>query len=115
MTFQQDTNETAVLFRKYPNIEGGEVIALFPEIPGDMNLDTCSSFVHVGQHSAAHVHGCINGTRPAKPAEYADLKRELESAPYGYRLKIYKRLQRSFLERRRFELTPDYLKPLLEA
>ena len=95
MPFAQDKDETAVIFRKYPNIEGGEVIALFPELPGDMNADTCSSFVHVGQHGAAHLRGCIDGTRPARPAEYADLKKELESAPYGYRLKVCQRATRA--------------------
>jgi hypothetical protein len=104
MPFEQDKDETAVIFRKYPNIHGGEVIALFPELPGDMNLDTCSSFVHVGQHSAAHLTGCINATRPAKPPEYEALKKELESAPYGYRLKICQRATRVHADMRRKSL-----------
>ena len=104
MTFQQDTEETAVIFRKYPNIRGGEVIALFPEIPGDYSGYTCSSYMHVGQHGAASWHGCIDESRAAKPEEYASLKKELESAPFGYRLRIYKRWQRGFLKKLQADL-----------
>ena len=104
MTFTQDTDETAVIFRKYPNIHGGEVIALFPELPGDMNADTCSSYAHVGQHSAAHVNGCIDATRPARAAEYADLVRELEGEPYGYRLKVCKRVTGAMRDAKRQSL-----------
>jgi hypothetical protein len=54
---------------------------------------TC--YAHVGQHGAcsfAWFHGRTH--RPASPAEYADLKAELESAPYGYRLRVFKRRNR---------------------
>ena len=66
MTFQQDTEETAVIFRKYPNIRGGEVIALFPEIPGDYSGYTCSSYVHVGQ--LAYSSGMVVSTRREQPS-----------------------------------------------
>jgi len=63
-----------------------------------------SCFAHIGQHSACDL-GWYNQTRPATPEEYADLKRELESAPYGYKLKIYHRMQRgAFLAARRAAL-----------
>lgn len=75
-----------VLFR----VDSGGVTAVFPTEPGDYSGNmTC--YAHVGQHS-----GCSFGwyltTRAATPAEYADLKAELESI--GYRLKVYRRLTR---------------------
>lgn len=100
--FKQDDDITPVIFRKYGPRRGGEVIALFPAEANDkMRSEICSSYVHVGQHGAANPQIVINQTRAAKPEEYADLKRELESAPYGYRLKVYTRMQRSFGEARR--------------
>jgi hypothetical protein len=57
-------------------------------------------FAHVGQHS-----GCSRDwyrtTRAATPAEYVSLQKELESAPYGYRLKVYKRITREHDDARR--------------
>jgi hypothetical protein len=102
--FRQDEIETPVIFRKFGSRHGGDVIALFPTVPGTYDPYTCSSYVHVGQHGSADPQYVINGTRAAKPSEYAELRKELESAPYGYRLKIYKRLQRSFFDVRRKEL-----------
>ncbi len=67
----------------------GSVIALFPQI--DEGHGLCSSYEHVGQHGTADYNHCIASTRPAKPEEYADLKRELESAPYRYVLQVYHR------------------------
>ncbi len=52
----------------------------------------CTCYAHVGQHSGCSM-GWYHKTRAAKPEEYADLQRELESAPYGYRFKIYNRIQ----------------------
>lgn len=82
----EDEEVTPVIFKKLE----GEVIALFPadnEGPGMIG-----SFMRVGQHGAASASLC--GTLPsAKPEEYAALKKELESAPYHYRLKVYRRRQ----------------------
>jgi hypothetical protein len=108
MTFKQDVVETPVIFRRLRArlraTEGGGVIALFPAEPGDMSPYTCSSYVHVGQHGAADPQHVMQNSRPATREEYEDLKRELESAPYGYRLKMYRRLNRKFLELRKAEL-----------
>lgn len=101
--FKQDSEFTPVIFRKARKKYGGEVIALFPAEPWSNAYD-CACYVHVGQHGAADPHHVINTSRLATPAEYADLKRELESAPYGYRLKLYTRLQRSFMAMRRATL-----------
>ena len=77
-----------------------EVIALFPELPGDNDpYSTCLSYQHVGQHGAAAV-SLMDVTRPATPEEYAPLMRELVAA-VGYNLRIGHRFTRSdFLKRR---------------
>jgi hypothetical protein len=80
-----------VIFRVWPKAEGGGVIALFPTIPGSArDRYSVESYQHVGQHGAASMD-IIHRTRPATPAEYASLKRELERAPYHYKLKVYQR------------------------
>lgn len=84
---------TVVVFRKWPKSEGGTVLALFPYEQASHGL--CSSYEHVGQHGGADYAGCIGRTKPAKPEEYAALKRELESAPYHYQLDVRKRVKYS--------------------
>ena len=81
---------TRVVFRKWKD---GGVIALFPDIAEDRRgaRYACSCFEHVGQHEAADPDVVIRATRPATPEEYAPLKRELESAPYFYRLAVRRR------------------------
>ncbi len=109
--FEQDKEETPVMFRMprkervrdhisgkmYWHQDG--VVALFPAELGTYDPGTCSSYVHVGQHGSADP-GYIHRSRKATPEEYADLKRELESAPYGYRLKVYSRYQYKFTKAR---------------
>lgn len=89
---KRDKEKTTVIFRKWKvQTDPGDIIALFPwveESPG-----RCSSFEHVGQHGRADYCGVIRLTTPATPAEYADLKRELEQY-YGYNLTIRKRRSR---------------------
>lgn len=75
---------TAVIFRKWKDTGG--IIAFFPEI--DEGYGLCCSYEHIGQHRAA---AYPNNTVLAKPEEYAALKQELESAPYHYRFKVYRR------------------------
>jgi hypothetical protein len=86
----QDTETTVVVFRKWTRQcdqgPGDDVIALFPEIPGSPGM--CESFEHFGQHGSAGYDGVLSITRAATPDEYADLKRELEAEPYGYRLDV---------------------------
>ena len=108
MTKQQIRDSTDVLFRvgrsgiEMMNYEdAAAVIALFPGDAGTHDLDTCSAYVHVGQHTCADLRHVIATTRPATPAEYAALKRELESAPYRYQLRMLKRTSRRHLESRR--------------
>jgi hypothetical protein len=93
---------TPVIFRKWPKAEGGGIIALFPLEPAASEYD-CSSYEHVGQHGAATLD-IIHRTRPATPAEYADLKQELESAPYFYYLQVRQRVPANAMEVRRRRL-----------
>lgn len=70
----------------------GHVTAVFPEQSEGFNM--IASYAHVGQHGKASWEWVFWCTRPATPEQYADLKRELEAEPYGYRLKVIKRRPR---------------------
>lgn len=84
---------TPVLFR-IERRKGGEVTAVFPCEPHDMSGNNMTCYCQVGQHGACSFEWLATGShRLAKPEEYADLQRELESEPYAYRLQVYKRLQ----------------------
>jgi len=65
----------------------GEVFALFPTLPAYGYYVTC--YQHIGQHCAADYGLCINDSRPAQPAEYADLLEELTQI--GYVLRVVRR------------------------
>lgn len=79
------TTTTRVIFRKWK--KEGDIIAFFPDIP---DTGCCVlSYMHVGQHGAADYQGLLKETIPARPEEYTDLRKELESI--GYRLDIHKR------------------------
>lgn len=75
------TKETPVkvVFRKW---HGGDVIALFPQIPQDVYGHYCVSYERVGQHGGAN-YDIVSQTSPASPDEYADLKTELERIGYA--------------------------------
>lgn len=84
---------TPVLFRIDRSGERREVTAVFPAEPGRFSAGrfyTC--YAHLGQHGSCSHDWYVTRTRPATPSEYADLKRELESAPYGYRLQVCQRM-----------------------
>lgn len=53
-------NEQRVVFRKWRDT--GSVIALFPEIPTDLQGWYCEAYEHVGQHGGADYHGVIRAT-----------------------------------------------------
>lgn len=89
-------NLTRVVFRKWKKNDGSwgsdGIIALFPLDHCDLDNEAlCNSFEHVGQHGGADYDGVIRQTVPATPEEYADLKREIESPPYNYKLRVCKR------------------------
>jgi hypothetical protein len=70
--------KTKTLFRKFHE---GDIIALFPEIPGNSNAQTCMSYQTIGQHGSASVD-LSHCTQPAKPEEYAELLAELVKIGY---------------------------------
>jgi hypothetical protein len=91
--FKPDTEITPVLFRA--NRSGpfkGDVTAVFPCENADLAGYAMTCYQHVGQHGACYL-GWYHTTRRATQDEYAALQRELESAPYGYRFKVYARIQ----------------------
>lgn len=87
----EEPQKDVVIFRQYmtKGVHEGQVIALFPQIKASGALFTC--FGHAGQHGSADYDLTMRLTRPATEAEYAALKKELESAPYYYRLDVRKR------------------------
>ena len=76
--------KTQVIFRIWRK----EVIALFPYEIADMK-GNCLSYQHIGQHGAANYSAIVYESRPATPAEYADLKAELEKL--GYQLEVIRK------------------------
>ena len=87
-----DTFDTPVVFRADRSGPfNGDVTAVFPADPYDVQGHLMGSYVHVGQHG-----GCSWGwyltTRAARPDEYADLLAELINI--GYRPKVYRRITR---------------------
>jgi hypothetical protein len=98
-----DDEITVVMFRKWRDTSmiGDGVIALFPCEPADHTGLMCESYEHVGQHGAASPTSVVSRTRPATEAEYAALKRELETPPYGYRLRIVQRTPKNAADIRR--------------
>lgn len=81
---------TRVVFRKwYRKTDGNGVIALFPDDKQDSWM--IQSYEHEGQHGAADYTGVVRRTKPATPEEYAALKRELESPPFDYVLRVVQR------------------------
>lgn len=86
-----DTEKTLVVFRKFKD---GAVIALFPEFINYPD-GACESYMRIGQHGAADYNGLLSITKLATPKEYASLKRELESGPYGYNLKVRRKFTRA--------------------
>lgn len=82
-------DKTITIFRKYKD---GEIIALFPAERWNRHDNTCTSYVHVGQHGDADYDYVVYRTTLATPEEYADLKSELERI--GYDLDIKKKYTR---------------------
>lgn len=77
---EQNNDETVVVFRVWNR--GGEVVALFPELPGSPDPLTCLSYERSGQHGPAITTIVRGSTRPATTSEYTPLLRELESIGY---------------------------------
>lgn len=91
---KRDKEKTKVIFRTYPN---GDVIALFPELPGTNDPSTCESYMHVGQHSSAHYTSVIRSTVAAGAVE--TLYKELTAI--GYNLEVKTRDARAAMYNKR--------------
>ena len=65
--------------------DDSDVFALFPVLPADNYGNLCTSYQHVGQHSAADYRLCIRNSRPASKVEAADLLAELRGIGYNPR------------------------------
>jgi hypothetical protein len=84
-----------VIFRQYKGkaYTYDDVVALFPALPtnpSDPSEFQC--YQHISQHRPTRAFTIMLYTRPAKPAEYQALKRELEAEPYKYRLRVVHRI-----------------------
>ena len=86
-----------VVFRKWRDT--GDIIALFPELPSDLQGWYCDAYEHVGQHGGADFHGVIRATTPVEPEEATDLAQELTRI--GYNLRPIKRASWRHHEKRR--------------
>lgn len=88
-----------VVFRQWREKNGGDIIALFPELPADYHGRFVDSYMHVGQHGGADYYGVIQATKPVSLEDAADLIQELQRI--GYRLKRIKRASYKHHEARR--------------
>jgi hypothetical protein len=70
---------TPVMFRVFPD---DQVIALFPTLFYNSSKTLVTSYMHVGQHSSADLHGVIHISKKAKKWEYEELLEELISIGY---------------------------------
>jgi hypothetical protein len=86
---------TKVIFRTFHT---GEIIALFPELPGDAHGVYCMSYQSIGQHGMASTD-LSHCTRPATDSESRSLFNEL--VKIGYDLKQVKRVTRAMNDVRR--------------
>ena len=99
-TLETTMPNDVVLFRRWKDT--GDVIALFPEIPADIDGLYCLSYEHVGQHGAADYYGVVRHTLPVMSKECDGLARELTLI--GYDLKPIQRASFRNHEGRRREL-----------
>ncbi len=83
---KKDKHKTPVIFRMFKD---GDIIAIFPAQAGTNDVNTCGSYMHIGQHSACSVD-IASIARIAHVSEYRYLRKELEGL--GYNLHIIKRM-----------------------
>ncbi len=88
--FEQDKEETVVIMRRWRQ-QPRSVIALFPYVIDGQGRGggwLVSSYEHIGQHGGADLGIIPRLTRAANwdDPDVVALRRELEGAPFGYRL-----------------------------
>jgi hypothetical protein len=94
-----DEEKTVVIFRKFRD---GDVIAIFPTLPGTNDESTCTNYMHMGQHGTCDPIGLTQTTKPATLEEYRELERELRGI--GYNLDIIQRQRSAHRNTRRREI-----------
>lgn len=101
---EKDTHITEVIFRVDKSKDWkGTVFALLPHEVSDFKGNVMC-YQHVGQHSGADYKGCIATSRPATETEYADLKAEMESLGYNFKVikkQNYNKYLKSYYEARK--------------
>lgn len=95
ITVPKPSEITRVVFRKWKDT--GNILALFPDLPSDPAGMCCMSYEHAGHGGATYSH-CIEKTVAATEEEYASLKKELESDPYNYNLRVFRRCRPKHFE-----------------
>jgi len=89
---------TKVSFRRFKDT--GDIIALFPEIPHDIQGNFCVSYMRVGQHSAADP--CLSGVSKPASIQDEDVKALfVELTVIGYDLKPIKKVSFKMHQTRR--------------
>ena len=78
---------TRVVFRRWPESQGGSVIALFPDIE-ERRPGSCLSYERVGQHGEADYAGVVRATKPATLQELDTQRLYSELHNRGYRLVV---------------------------
>ena len=87
-----------VVFRRWRD-RSGDIVALFPAIPADVQGRYCDSYMHVGGHGGADYQCVIRHTVPVGPKQYAALAEELRRI--GYNLRPMKHASRQHHDKRR--------------
>ena len=109
---KRDKEVTRVIFRKkyWRDTKEWDVEAYFPGATA--NRGCVMMYAHDGQHGEACLEHYYS-TKPAKPREYSDLKKELEYF-FGYRFRVVKRMSRKDFENAWHWSTPEGERELLE-
>lgn len=99
---KRDDDFDVVIIRQWKR--GGDLIALFPEIPADNEGNLCQSFEHFGQHGGADFDVVIRITKPVLSHDdfrIHDLLEELKRM--GHKPKVVYRATQAMHEKRRNE------------
>lgn len=101
------TEPIKVIFRTWTRKPyAGNVDAIFPELPEDVNGYRMTVYSHCGQHSGGDRHYFYGQTRPATPEESAPLLRELTRI--GYNQLDFVRRVTAAMDRKRMETAREH-------
>ena len=94
---EKDTNITEVIFRVDTTKDWkGTIFAILPHEVCD-NKGNVTTYQHIGQHSGGCYQTMVKQSRLATESEYANLKKEMESLGYNFKV-IKKRNYDKFLK-----------------